>query len=50
MGGGEAVRRREEDKKMSLVFGLLWLFTSILQGVHGQGVYGKDIQTLPCFN
>ncbi|XP_072221770.1 MAM domain-containing glycosylphosphatidylinositol anchor protein 2 [Leuresthes tenuis] len=41
MGGGEAARRREEDEKMSLVFGLLWLFTSILQGVHGQGVYAS---------
>ncbi|KAI9537804.1 hypothetical protein NQZ68_022466 [Dissostichus eleginoides] len=24
---------------MGLVFGLLWLFTGFLQGVHGQGVY-----------
>ncbi|XP_041827265.1 MAM domain-containing glycosylphosphatidylinositol anchor protein 2 [Melanotaenia boesemani] len=26
---------------MGLVFGLLWLFTSFLQGVHGQGVYAS---------
>lgn len=32
----------EEDEKMGLLFGLLWLFTSFLQGVHSQGVYGKD--------
>lgn len=28
---------------MGVVFGLLWLFTGFLQGVHGQGVYGKDV-------
>ena len=42
-GGREAARRPEEDVKMGLVFGLLWLFTGFLQGVHGQGVYGKDV-------
>lgn len=42
-GGREAARRPEEDVKMCLVFGLLWLITGFLQGVHGQGVYGKDI-------
>ncbi|XP_037551175.1 MAM domain-containing glycosylphosphatidylinositol anchor protein 2 isoform X1 [Nematolebias whitei] len=26
---------------MGLLFGLLWLFTSFLQGVHGQGVYAS---------
>lgn len=41
-GGREAARRPQEDVKMGLVFGLLWLFTGFLQGVHGQGVYGKD--------
>ncbi|TKS86256.1 hypothetical protein D9C73_020373 [Collichthys lucidus] len=38
-GGREAARRPEEDVKMGLVFGLLWLFTGFLQSVHGQGVY-----------
>lgn len=50
-GGREAARRPEEDVKMGLVFGLLWLITGFLQGVHGQGVYGKhvtDVQLL-CF-
>lgn len=28
---------------MYLVFGLLWLITGFLQGVRGQGVYGKDV-------
>ena len=28
---------------MGLVLRLLWLFTGFLQGVHGQGVYGKDV-------
>ncbi|XP_036006474.1 MAM domain-containing glycosylphosphatidylinositol anchor protein 2 [Fundulus heteroclitus] len=31
----------EEDEKMGLLFGLLWLFTSVLQGVHSQGVYAS---------
>lgn len=44
-GGREAARRPEEDVKMGLVFGLLWLFTGFLQGVRGQGVYGKDVTT-----
>ncbi|KAM7403795.1 hypothetical protein PAMA_004297 [Pampus argenteus] len=37
--GREAARLPQEDVKMGLVFGLLWLFTGFLQGVHGQGVY-----------
>lgn len=48
MGGGEAARA-EEDEKMGLLFGLLWLFTSFLQGVHGQGVYGKDVSSTSAF-
>lgn len=44
-GGREAARRPQEDVKMGSVFGLLWLFTGFLQGVHGQGVYGKDTGT-----
>lgn len=44
-GGRDAARRPEEDVKMGSVFGLLWLFTGVLQGVHGQGVYGKDTGT-----
>lgn len=42
-GGREAAKRPQEDVKMGLVFGLLWLFTGFLQGAHGQGVYGKDV-------
>uniref|UniRef100_A0A1A8RUY0 MAM domain containing 1 n=2 Tax=Nothobranchius rachovii TaxID=451742 RepID=A0A1A8RUY0_9TELE len=41
MGGGEAATRAEEEEKMGLLFGLLWLITSFLQGVHGQGVYAS---------
>lgn len=33
----------EEDVKMGLVLGLLWLFTGFLQGAHGQGVYGEYV-------
>lgn len=40
---GRTDPRREEDVKMGLVVGLLWLVTGFLQGVHGQGVYGKDV-------
>ena len=40
-GGRDAARRPEEDVKMGLVFGLLWLFSGCLQAVRGQGVYGK---------
>lgn len=43
---GREARRLEEDVKMGLVLGLLWLFTGIVQGVHGQGVYGKDVITI----
>ncbi|KAM4723741.1 MAM domain-containing glycosylphosphatidylinositol anchor protein 2 isoform 2-T2 [Anableps anableps] len=38
VGGGMGT---EEDEKMGLLFGLLWLFTSFLQGVHSQGVYAS---------
>lgn len=41
--GAEAATRPQDDVKMGVVFGLLWLFTGFLQGVHGQGVYGKDV-------
>lgn len=36
----------EEDVKMGLVLGLLWLFTGFLQGVRGQGVYGEYVTNI----
>ncbi|XP_054882637.1 MAM domain-containing glycosylphosphatidylinositol anchor protein 2-like isoform X3 [Poeciliopsis prolifica] len=38
-GVGEGEWGTDEDEKMDLLFGLLWLLTSFLQGVHSQGVY-----------
>lgn len=49
MRGGETATRAEEDERMGALFGLLWLFTSFLQGVHAQGVYGKDVSSRSLF-